>query len=233
MRINNTIFLVLFLASSLFCQERKKNFIIGGSFNINHSKYDNPNGYELSRSSIDVAFVESERFSYYLLLNIGRIIDNKSIAGVFGSYGNLHGKYYSELENAEVYSNMTTRDNNYNIGFFYRRNVFAIAKAKFFIQPMLSYINGTEKNESRTEFYSSTLISNHGLDFSVDSGVSFSLANKWNLLIKLPFLNYTSTIETREREIDSFSYDKIQDKGTDLTLELNLRYIQIGVERIF
>jgi len=233
MRVNYTIFLVLFLASSIFCQERQKKFLIGGDFNINHSNYYNSNGYKPSGSSLDVAFVQSKSFSYNLLLNFGKIIDDKSVAGVFGSFGDFQRNYYAELENGEVYYKQESNDNNYYIGLFYRRNIFTIAKAKFFLQPMLSYINRTEKYESQSEFLSFRLNSKHGLDFSIDSGVSITLSNKWNLLIRLPILTYTSTIETRESEYDSFIYDATQDKGDDLNIKLNLRNIRIGVERFF
>ncbi len=231
MRVNNTIYLVLFLASSLFAQEEQKNFLVGGDFNISYFKQVDPNGFQLNSQPVD-SHVESKTLSYNFQINIGKILNDKSAIGIFGSYGKWDQDDLLYLANGDLFESFANGDEEYNLGIFYRREIISLAQVNFFLQPMLSYINEDEKTEILSDFINYRKYSNRGLDFSIDTGIRLTVDNKWNFLIRVPVLQYTYTTED---QLFKFTTNDQITKGNihDINLDVNLRNIRIGVERLF
>jgi len=232
MKVKCTIFLMVLWTSSIFCQERQNNFLVGGDFNIGYFKYKDPNEVQTLTSNPNLINTRSKRFSYDLRINIGKMINDKSVAGIFGSHSSFHNYFYAEL-NGAPFIDQLSNEKAYAIGLFYRRNIFTGSKANFYLQPMLSYID--QSSDYSNEINSGYIRRNNtnGVDLSIDSGASFVLAKKWNFLIRLPIFTYTATSQTSSDELDSSVFEESKIKSYALNLDLNLRNIRIGMERLF
>ncbi len=207
-----------------------RKFIAGGSASYSRQVIDNPNDntytipFNINDFSIQENVKEYSFHSLQLTLYAGMHISANGVIGILGRYSFLDSK--NTPQNIASINIGNAKSDFFGAGFFYRHYFKMNSNLNLYAQPNIFASKNNKESNIMSVFNEDRISQTLRSTLSLNVGMQYALNDKWNVLINLSLLNFSTQNTTYDTE-------STIEKGGDLLFSANLRDINIGVEYKF
>lgn len=209
---------------SCYCQQVKvfPNYILGGTIGTNNSGYYNESFFDPGSGAIRDQKNNYKSLTFAIGPYIAKSLSEKSLLGI----GLNASHSITKIDNKDLTGLEINKSNSTVLGIrlFCRFVILPEKKLQFYIQPGA----GFSHRFGKTEALAPVLIESksNSYSFNVNCGGIYSINDKWNLLLSIPFLTFSSSKSRNSGQLNAT-------RTNSLSLRPVLNNLQLGIERKF